>query len=495
MHKRDNINRREFMKGIGILPAAGALSVAIKEETPDKKSAGNPAVASLGKDRPLRLGLIGFGFRGEQLARALKFALPSWIKEQEKFMEKNPGNNELEDYYNLPDLNIEIAAVADIYENRLERGIAAGGNRTAGFVDYRELIKLKDIDAVIIAAPDHWHARIAKDAAEAGKHIYLEKCMTRAVEEAIELRKVVRRNAIKFQLGHQGRQSDLNIKAREMFQRGMLGKVTLIEATTNRNDPFGAWIWPIDEGANADAINWDLFQEPVEDKIPFSPERFFRWRCWWDYGTGMAGDLLTHDFDAVNQILDLGIPHSAMAGGGIYFYKDGREVPDVFHATFEYPDRDLSLIYSGTLASGVPRGTLIMGHDATMELGQSLSVWADRNSTQYKSRIESGIIDPSTPLARYRTPAGNQVDAVTSATAKYFADRGLMYTYRSGKRADTTNLHLADWLGCIRNGGEPGCGIEQGFQEAITAHMATLSYRLGKKMYWDPDKERVIAGD
>jgi predicted dehydrogenase len=207
----------------------------------------------------------------------------------------------------------------------------------------------------------------------------------------------------------------------------------------------------------------------------------------------MAGDLLTHDYDAVNHIMQLGIPHSAVASGGIYFYKDGREVPDVFHTVYEYPEKDLTLLYSGSLANGVPRGTLIMGHDATLELGQTLSVWADSQSTQYKSRIESGMISTHTPFVRYRPPDEHQVDAITSATSKYFSDRGLMYTYQDGKRYDTTHLHIAEWLQCIRTGGEPSCSITRGFEEAITAHMATQSYRLGRKVIWDPEGEKIQA--
>jgi len=278
----------------------------------------------------------------------------------------------------------------------------------------------------------------------------------------------------------------------DLYEKGTLGKVTLIETTTNRNNPFAAWIWPVHEKASEKTIDWEMFQGPAINKFPFDPERFFRWRCWWEYGTGMAGDLLTHDYDAVNHIMKLGIPHSATASGGIYFYKDGREVPDVFNATYEYPERDLTLIYSGTLANGVPRGTMIMGHDATLEIGQSLTIWADSQSTKYKSRIESGIIDPASPMVRFRPPDQVTVDAITSATSKYFADRGLMYTYLAGRRVDTTNLHISEWLDCIRNGGETSCNIEQGFEEAVTAHMATVSFLEGRKVTWDAEKERIL---
>jgi len=205
----------------------------------------------------------------------------------------------------------------------------------------------------------------------------------------------------------------------------------------------------------------------------------------------MSGDLLSNEFDLINSILDLGIPESAMATGGLYFHMDGREVPDVFQAAFEYPDRALTLLYSGTLASGVPRGTLIMGRDATLELGRILSVWVDKQSIKYKSRIEAGIIDPSAPFVNYQKDL-NSVDAVSSATSKYYADRGLAHTYREGKVVNTTQLHLAEWLLCIGNGRLTSCNIERGFEEAITAHMATRSYQEGRKVRWDPEKETIF---
>ena len=482
-----NINRRNFIKDLSVLPVSGVIGHEI-----DKMKSEPIIFSSQRNNKSIKIGIIGFGFRGEQLARATKHAHPDWIKEQEDAHNKDSRNKVLEDFYSQQELNIEIVAVCDVFDVRIERGIAVGGKNTQGFSDYRKLLAQKDIGVVIIATPDHWHMQMGIDASNAGKHVYMEKCMTRTAKEAVQLKKSIKDNSIVFQLGHQGRQSDLQKKAKGLYEKGTLGKVTLVETTTNRNNPFAAWIWPIHEKASDKTIDWERFQEPAPKKVPYNAERFFRWRCWWDYGTGMAGDLLTHDYDAVNHIMNLGIPHSATASGGIYFHKDEREVPDVFHANFEYPDHDLTLLYSGTLANGVSRGTMIMGHDATLELGQSLTVWADTQSTKYKSRVESGIIDPGSPIVRYRPPEALSVDAVTSATSKYFADRGLMHTYQAGRRVDTTNLHLAEWFNCIRNGGETSCNIEQGFQEAITAHMATMSYLQGRRVYWNPEKEEII---
>jgi predicted dehydrogenase len=441
------LGRREFIGGLSTLTIAGNMERLMVNDALKLPNIGQA-------DEQIRLGLIGFGFRGEQLARALGYATEEWIQMQKSNAEENNRNTALKDFYDLDDLGIEMVGVCDVYSVRRYRGEQVFKGKAKGYTDYRELLNDKSIDGVIIATPDHWHAAMAMEAAKAGKHVYLEKCMTRTAEESVQLRQIIGEEGITFQLGHQGRQSDINQRARQLIDQGTLGKISLVETTTNRNNQFGAWQWPVEEAGDEKSIDWRLFEGPAEHKRPFEAERFFRWRCWYDYGTGMAGDLLTHEYDAINSIMNIGIPNSAIASGGIYQYNDGRDVPDVFQANFEYTDKKLSLIYSGTLANGTPRGTLIMGTDATLELGQSLRVWAESESTKYKNRIEAGIIDPSKPMVNY-SRENLEIDGLTSATSKYFADRGLMYTYQGGKRYDATHLHLADWLNCIRKGKKP----------------------------------------
>ena len=356
---------------------------------------------------------------------------------------------------------------------------------------YQELLASPDVDAVIVATPDHWHARITIDAAAAGKHVYCEKCMTRAPEEVVPMVDAVKASGIKFQLGHQNRQLESHEKAREVYEKGVLGPVTLVEVTTNRNSPWGAWVWEIHPQGSPETIDWEQFQEPAPHKVPFSLERFFRWRCWYDYGTGLAGDLLSHEYDAVNQIMQLGIPASASASGGIYFYKDGRDVPDVFQVAYEYPDRDLTLLYSATLANGRARGKVFMGHDAAMEVGSNLRVTVDAESSRYEEMLEREWVDPDRPVLTYR-PGFKGIDAVTTATEEYFASRGLLYTYQAGRRVSTHWLHIKDWLDAIRLGGEPACNIDRGFEEAITCHMATRSYLLGRRVRWDPVARQIV---
>jgi len=500
------MGRRDLLKGLASLPVVGAFLYSFfKKRTYDnsiKKSiikeigvTGEapsvvPKTTGQNAGELVRLGIIGFGGRGEALVRSSGFAHPGWIKKKEQDALKNPRDKTLKYFSEQENLNIVYNGVCDVFDVRAERALETCGSTAKRYRTYQELLASDDIDAVIIATPDHWHAQMVKDAARAGKHVYVEKCMTRTMEETYEVVDEVKRSNVIFQLGHQGRQTKSYNKAREIVSKNILGDITLITTTTNRNDPNGAWVYDIHENGSRETIDWEQFVGPAP-MVPFSLERFFRWRCWYDYGTGLAGDLLTHEYDAVNQILDLGIPESAVASGGIYYFKDGRDVPDVWQVVYEYPNRNLTLVYSATLANQYRREKLFMGHDATMQLGGSLTITADPQSTRYKKKIEEGIIDLSLPLFVYK-PGMKEIEVVTSATEQYFAGRGLMYTYRGGKYVDTTHLHIKEWLDCIRNGGTTSCNIDRGFEEAVTAHMATMSYREGRKVIWDGREQKPV---
>jgi predicted dehydrogenase len=465
-----------------------------------------PAVIPDAISRPpsehVRVGIIGFGGEGESLVRNAGFAHPDWVESATEAHREDRANKRLETYMNQEDLNISITAVCDVFDVRAERAMAAsaveqrpgaGGANTRAmrYRRYQELLDSGDVDAVIIATPDHWHSRMTIDAVNRGINVYCEKCMTRTEQEAHDVRAAVKASDAVFQLGHQNRQSESHIKAREIIEADILGPITLVEGTTNRNDPWGAWVGDIHEEGSPETIDWEQFQGPAPNKVPFSLERFFRWRCWYDYGTGLSGDLLSHEYDGVNQILKVGIPKSAVASGGIYFFKDGRDVPDVFQAVYEYPDRDLTVMYSATLANGAYRGLTFMGHDATMKVSGSLSVTADHSSTRFGEKISEGIIDPSRPMFTYR-PGFKGIDAVTSATEQYFASRGLLYTYRGGRRVSAYHLLIKDWLDVIRDGGVPSCNIDVAFEEAITCHMATRAFQESRKVEWDPVRRRIV---
>lgn len=547
-NKKENINdnnnpeskgRREALKTLATVPVLGAMAYGVyKRRQHDVQinqtareifnvSKKTPVVKPLSPDsKTIRLGVIGFGIRGKQLLRATGFALPEYIDGLIKGEKQNRNDSRYRDYLAQENLNVVVNGVCDIFDKYGEDAVRAcsnihrvGSDGELGpapkrYKHYQELLAAKDIDAVIISTPDHWHGQMAIDAARAGKHVYLEKPFTWTVPETYEARQVIKDSGIIFQLGHQNRQTDSYIKAKEIINKGLIGPISLVEMTTNRNDPNGAWVYKIIEGASPETIDWKQFEGPEkrikeyneymlsnklekymgpEDREKFSLERFFRWRCWWDYSTGLSGDLLTHEYDAINQMLEVGIPHSATSSGGVYFFKDGRTVPDVLQTVFEFPDHNFSLLYSATQANERNRGKVIMGHDATMEVSSSLIVKVDKRSTQYKDHIKSGKINPEIPLFTY-VPGQENMDAVTSATELYFAQRGLLYSYMGGKRYDTTHLHIREWLECIRNNTQPSCDVDRAFEEAITAHMGTRAYLEGRTMYWDKDKEEITKG-
>ncbi|NDP21609.1 MAG: Gfo/Idh/MocA family oxidoreductase [Paludibacter sp.] len=529
--------RRDALKALATLPVLGVLAYGVykkKKNETQNQLAGNifninekPAVLEVQPDgKTIRIGIIGFGIRGSQLMQALGFATPEYIENLKEQSKKDPQNTRYKDFLEQDSLNVRITGVCDIFEVYAHDAAIAGANiRKEGtknakpnslptiYKHYKELLAAKDIDAVIIASPDHWHGTMVIDAVKAGKHVYGEKPMTWTVPETYMVKEAVENSKVVFQLGHQGRQIEINHRAKQIIEKGLIGKVTLMEVSTNRNDPNGAWVYPIHPSATPKNIDWKQFEgnpDRVKEYMEymtsaglakyvgpdardkFSLERFFRWRCWWDYSTGLSGDLLTHEYDVMNHIMDLGIPGSATSSGGVYYFKDGRTVPDVLQTTFEFPDRDMSLLYTATLASQYNRPRKIMGSDATLELGSSLNVIIDKGSIKYKDKIDQGMIKTGEPFYRYAS--GKSVDALSSATEKYFAERGLLFSYVEGKRYNTTFLHLREWLECIRQGLKPSCGIKEAFEEAITAHMGTRAYLEGRTMYWDKDKNEITKG-
>jgi predicted dehydrogenase len=355
----------------------------------------------------------------------------------------------------------------------------------------------KNIDAVIIATPDHHHAQMTIDAVKAGKHVYCEKSLIRREEEINAVYEAVKSSNQVFQLGHQIPQNAVFQKAKEIIQRGTLGKVSHVETTTNRNSRHGAWIRHLDADGNPKpgderSIDWEQWLGPLPYS-PFSIERYYGWARYFDYDTGLYGQLFSHEFDAVNQALELGIPKTALASGGQYFYKDYGEIPDVLHTVFEYPDSGLTLTYSANLASSKSRPRTIYGKDASMTLGSDLTLTPDRNSSQFQDLIVRGVVDPSNPMLTIQNGDGGP-DAVTSATSSYYAQRGLIGTIIGGLNWDVTHLHVKEWLECIRNGGETTANIHKAYEESVAIAMADISYREGCMTQWDPVKRKILRG-
>ena len=513
---KSGISRRTVVKALAGIPVLGLFGHQLLKKRNYDLEKREAVVKKLGLDTMdfpvsdygtrrhggdlLRVGIIGYGARGNQLARSLGFMHPDEVKRRHEL-------GDLDEWLEQEYLNVAITGICDVFDMHTENGMAVAQNdiRPGGqdapklpvkrYGHYREMLDDKDIDAVIIATPDHHHGQMTVDAAKAGKHIYCEKTVANTEKEMNELYNAVKESGVVYQLGHQITQNVIYQQARELIKRDILGKITLVQTTSNRNTAHGAWIRHLDGQGNPkpgseqtiDWMQW-LGKAPY---TPFSIERFYNWTLYFDYATGLIGQLFTHEFDAVNQILRLGIPKTVTSSGGTYFWKDGRDMADLLHIVLEYPNRDLTLLYSGSLASSRGRGRVIMGHDASMEIGNNIMINADRNSTQYQEAIQSGLIDPSAPMITYNPGAG-QVDAVTSASERYYATRGLTTTTINGRRVDVTHLHLREWLTCIRDGSVPSVNIDIAFDEGIVSVMAQHAYVEKRIIEWDDVTRKIV---
>ncbi len=512
------LHRREMLKALAGIPILGALGIEVFRKTSydDKHNVQEELIRELGLEdlsnviRPvrhqagdlIRLGIAGSGSRGIQLASALGFI-------EKSAFDQTVGNGSLDAQIQEGNLNVAITGICDVFDLHAEQGLAtaahdihtggkfASGHPVKRFRHYHDMLADPNIDAIIIATPDHHHAQMTIDAIQAGKHVYCEKSLIRREEEIYTTYEVVKNSDLVFQLGHQYPQTAAFQVAREILNRRWLGKISHVETTTNRNSPNGAWIRHVDSEGNikpgsAQSIDWKQWLGKAPE-VPFSIRRYYSWARYFDYDTILFGQLFSHEFDAVNQLLHMGIPKTACSSGGQYTYKEFGDMPDVLNTIFEYPEEELTLTYSANLTSSRARGRTIYGQDAAMTVGGTLSVVPDGSSKQFADLLERGLVSPDTPMMELLqgSNSASVVDAVSSATAQYYATRGLTSTSIGGQSWDVTHLHLKEWLDCIRNGGTPTANIEMAFEEGVVIAMADISYRENCRTEWDPEARRI----
>ena len=301
MDQSGKTSRRDFIKLTTATTLAAATSTTILAAEEAKIS------ERVSPSDRIRLGLIGAGGQGMGDTReALKV----------------PG--------------IELVAAADLYDGRLARAKEIWGNQLFTTRDYREVLARSDIDAVIIATPDHWHMRISNEAMKAGKDVYCEKPMVQQLEQGKQVIETAQKTNRIFQVGSQRVSSIVYKKAKELLASGAIGELNMIEAWWDRSSAIGAWQYSIPPDASPDTVDWDRFLGEAP-KRPFDATRFFRWRNYRDYGTGVAGDLFVHLFSGLHFVVGTTGPSRVMATGGLRYWNDGRDVPDVMLALCDYP--------------------------------------------------------------------------------------------------------------------------------------------------------------
>lgn len=431
-------NRRDFLRSATTASAVAAAPALLSQLNPAGK---------------IRVGVIGVGTRGIYLLEEVQ---------------RCPG--------------VEVTWISDLYELNMQRALKACRNaKVQTTKEWEKAATASDVDAVIIATPDFWHARMTVSASQAKKDVYVEKGLCRTLDEAKAIRKAVRENRVVLQLGHNQNSDPTYIKAREIFESGKLGKVTLARTYIDRTSQYPEWqfytaynINQTPAEANAQTIDWNRWIANAPER-PFDVERFFRWRCFWEYGTGIAGDLMSHQWDGVNCVMNIGIPEAVSTHGGLYFWKKDRDVPDQWHVMFEYPKRDLSVQFACTFHNRHQgTNTYILGRDGSMEVGGG-------HCRLYEAEWTPDNMARMSKLRREASAAGRDPETVTLPP---------VYTMKQGEMQVTN--HVQNWIDCIRSRDTPRCGMDRAFDEAVTIVMSVESYFKERKVKWDPVNEVII---
>jgi predicted dehydrogenase len=343
MDSTGKTSRRDFIKLSTVATFAAATSTTIL-------AAEDSGPARVSPSDKIRLGLIGAGGQGMGDTReALKI----------------PG--------------VELVAAADLYDGRLARAKEIWGNQIFTTRDYREVLARSDIDAVIIATPDHWHMRISNDAMKAGKDVYCEKPMVQQLEQGKHVIETAQQTNRIFQVGSQRVSSIVYKKAKDLLASGAIGELNMVEAWWDRSSAIGAWQYSIPPDASPATVDWDRFLGDAP-KRAFDPTRFFRWRNYRDYGTGVAGDLFVHLFSGLHFVVGTAGPTRVMATGGTRYWNDGRDVPDVMLALCDYPKTanvpafNLALRVNFAAGANESSGFRFIGSEGVMTLSGTVTV-------------------------------------------------------------------------------------------------------------------------
>jgi len=377
---------------------------------------------------------------------------------------------------------VKLVAAADCYDGRLQSAKDRHGADVFTTRDYQEILARDDIDAVIVGTPDHWHQKISIDALRAGKHVYCEKPMVHRIEQGAELIRAQRETGKTFQVGSQGMSSLGNEKAKQLLEEGAIGQLNYAEGFWARNDPTGAWQYPIPEDASPQTVAWDTFLGNAP-KIPYDPLRIFRWRNYRDYGTGVSGDLFVHLFSSLHFVTSSHGPRKVMAQGGLRYWKDGREVPDILLGMFDYPESDAHPPFNLSLRVNFVDGTSgstflrLVGNEGAMDV-----TWDDVVLRRNKSVGATDVFSQMKADEAGQAVAARK-EILPPAESVYTAERGYL-----GAHYD----HFTHFFNGVRHGTPVIEDATFGLRAAAPALACNDSYFNEEVISWDPEAMKTI---
>jgi predicted dehydrogenase len=376
---------------------------------------------------------------------------------------------------------VKLVAACDLYDGRLDTAKSKWGKDIFVTRDYNEIIERNDIDAVIVGTPDHWHAKISYDAMEKGKHVYCEKPMVHKIEEGHDIINAQNKNNVIFEVGSQGLSSLGNEKAKELLENGAIGELNYAEGFWARNSPTGAWQYAIPEDASPDTVDWKRFLKNY-DYIPFDPVRFFRWRNYLDYGTGMSGDLFVHLFSSLHFITSSIGPTKISAMGGLRFWKDGREVPDVLLGMFDYPETKAHPGFNLSLRCNFVDGTSgstylkLVGSEGSMDVK-----WEE---------VVLRTNEKNEPTDAFLKAKSDEQKADEYKRKKMLPPRETIFKVEDGYKGAHYD-HLYNFINGIRTGKNVVEDATFGLRAAAPALACNNSYFNNEYIHWNPQQMKV----
>jgi predicted dehydrogenase len=402
--RRTGVGRRAFLSSAVGITAASYLRI-------------------LGANDTLQLGVVGAGDRGRE--------------DMNQF---------------LANSNVRVAAICDVYADHIERARQRATD-AKGFADHRKLLEMKELDAILIATPDHWHSTCAIDSLNAGKDVYVEKPLTRTIEEGPSIVKAARVNERVCQVGMQQRSTKHYLQAKqEYFDSGKLGKITLARTWWHGNS-YHLRKAPESLRQKPANLDWPRFLGPLTWR-DWDPQQYYNWRAYLDFGGGQVTDLFTHWIDVVHMFIGQEIPKSASAAGGVYAYKDGRTAPDTINVLLEYP-AGFTATFEATLAPGIT--------GAAVEFcGTEGRLLIDRQHFEFHPK---GRGAQPTVVNAERNPSGGD---------------GMTFS------------HVKNFLECVRTRQRPNGDVLIGHRSAQASHLGNIAYVQKRRLDFDPEREEIL---